>query len=70
MTAMTKALKSLGYKAHFATINGQGYMGGDGLACWRVYDSVGKLAIHRISAFRSPARAWAEAAYIATQTAI
>lgn len=54
-------LKSRGYLCKQETIKGQGYLGGDGVTCYRVRSSEGQLAVYAISTHRTARAAWREA---------
>jgi len=61
--SQTESMKAAGFRCQLETIpESQGYMGGAGVVCYRVRDSGGVLAMHRISTFRSAMLAWREAA--------
>lgn len=66
----TQTLKAQGFRCKLETISGQGYLGGDGVACYRVRDAQGNLAGYRVSTHTTARAAWAEAVqYIGSRAA-
>ena len=61
-TTTTQTLQSAGYTCRRTTIAGQGYLGGDGVTCYRVYGPDGALVSPRLSTWRTARQAWAEVA--------
>ena len=62
MTTSTAQMKAAGFVCRYGTIEGQGYLGGDGVRCYRVYSPEGVLMLSRASTPQTARAAWAEAA--------
>lgn len=57
----TAELKKRGYTCRLETVEGQGYLGGDGAVCYRVRDPKGKL-VSPLSTYQCARLAWRDAA--------
>ena len=57
----TDELKKRGYTCRLETVEGQGYLGGDGTECYRVRDPM-RMLVSPLSTYRCARLAWRDAA--------